>query len=535
MEKITLRQTFESGKTYVADRKQYDVYLDDTYYHPSNKLTGDNSAFALIGLHDVTLDFGGAVILLHGKLQPFLIERCSNITVKNVTVKFDRPPFTEFEILDRGKDFLRVRANPAHPCRVENGQLIPYSETWENTKVNHAIHFILCYDAKTLEGTGFTLGVIGKDPVIDTSLPWADGCQKWIPEADGDDIIFRGKDIPEFYGVGNVLVYGHEPRDLSSLAAHYCENLTVENFRIIDGFSMGIFITHTKNVYLDGFKLFRDELSTGITTNGADALHTFACSGEFIIKNSIFEGMIDDALNIHSTFYQVAGGSGKELIAYCSSNDASDIAVYDVGDRIAVLKGKTLERAAEYTIEKCEIIDNKNVRLTLDRELEKHEIGDCINNLSTVCDLHISDCRFGKAAVAHLRFQNGGKTLVERCTSGCSFCLTGDMSYWFESDPLKYFKVRDCALTGHAIIEATSEYFPTEKEPYYHKVIDVADTTIERELAVDAKGVGKVLFKNVTNPLGREMTVKLTNCGDAEVEGAKVERITKEVNDLAFN
>ena len=39
--------------------------------------------FYLHDLEHITLDFGGAVLCLYGKLQPFVVDRCRDITIQN--------------------------------------------------------------------------------------------------------------------------------------------------------------------------------------------------------------------------------------------------------------------------------------------------------------------------------------------------------------------------------------------------------------------------------------------------------------------
>lgn len=59
-----------------------------------------DTAFYLYKLNNETLDFGGKVITLHGKIQPFIIDECCNVVIKNIVVKYDRAMFTELDIVE---------------------------------------------------------------------------------------------------------------------------------------------------------------------------------------------------------------------------------------------------------------------------------------------------------------------------------------------------------------------------------------------------------------------------------------------------
>ena len=86
---------FENDTYYTFDQKSTDIFLSQTVLLTDKKyLTtcggdlnkrGLDTAFYLYGLNNVTLDFGGAVITLHGRIQPFIIDKCSNITISSLS------------------------------------------------------------------------------------------------------------------------------------------------------------------------------------------------------------------------------------------------------------------------------------------------------------------------------------------------------------------------------------------------------------------------------------------------------------------
>ena len=84
-----------------------------------------DTAFYLRGLKNVVLDFGGATLKLHGRIQPFIIDECENVTIKNVTVEYDRAFYSEFDVISNENGELRLAPRKNFPCRVENGSLIP--------------------------------------------------------------------------------------------------------------------------------------------------------------------------------------------------------------------------------------------------------------------------------------------------------------------------------------------------------------------------------------------------------------------------
>ena len=533
-------QPLESNTEYFATEKEYHVYEKNTvevYDSRNIQRAHDTKNYRVFchleGKKNVTLDFCGATIVIHGKIQPFLIDTCKNVTVKNCNVTYARPPFTEALITEVTPEYARLRLNENCPCRLENGKLIPYGENWENQKLNYNGMFYQVFDRKTRVGCGIHLGVMGSPVIMESERPFH--IRKFTAEAEGEDILLRG-DIPtESFEVGRVLIIAHEDRSLSSLFAVDSKNIRIENYRILSGRGMGIYTYRVENITVDGFKLTYDEKSPCTVANAADALHSFGTSGKFEIQNSIFEGMIDDAINIHSNFKTVAKIDGNVLYADCASCEPEANGLYRVGDVIAVYRGKTMEESARYTITDIEIMTPTLCKFILDRHAEKHEEGDLIESITANCDVLIENCIFGKAN-SHLRLQSRGKFVIRNCETELPFLLSGDASYWFESGPLTDLTVENCRFIGdRAKISIKSEVFPTESEPYYHKNLKILNNTFDIDVPMKGGYADGIVFKGNKNSAGKPMTLILTNCGDADTDNCTVERLTVAKDKLNAN
>jgi len=115
MKKILLKKgiKFESDTCYYFEGEKFEVKLNETTefianprYIKENLNYFPNVAFILKDLENVTLDFGGATLYMQGKVQPFVIENCKNITIKNVALQYDRSHFTEGEILEIDEEHI---------------------------------------------------------------------------------------------------------------------------------------------------------------------------------------------------------------------------------------------------------------------------------------------------------------------------------------------------------------------------------------------------------------------------------------------
>lgn len=533
--------SLESNTEYVATEREYHVYAgdttevcDDRYVALRARDTKEFNVFLFIkGKKNITLDFGGATLVMHGKIQPFLIDSCENITIKNCTVTYDRPHYTEALITEVTPEYIRLRLNEHCPCRIEDGRLIPYSDTWENQKLNHNCCFYQAFDAETRKGRGLSLGVMGNTVTKDPDFPFTPK-RRYTVEYDGEDILLRGP-IPEYFGVNRILVIEHEKRSLSSLFAIDTKNIRLEHYRILSGCGMGLYTYRCENITLDGFVLTYDEASPCIVSNSADAVHSFGTSGKFEIKNSVFEGMIDDAINIHSNFRTVARVDGNELYTNLASCVKQARDLYRAGDVIAVYRGKTMEEVARYTVKEIETVDETVQKFILDRPAEIHREGDLIESITSNCDVTIENCVFGKAN-SHLRLQSRGKFVIQNCETELPFLLSGDASFWFESGPVTDLCVENCRFVGErAKIKIQSEVLSTDAAPYYHRNIKILNNEFETDAPLTGGYADGIVFKGNRNRVGKSMTLSLTNCGSVDADGCTVERITEEKRELGRN
>ena len=527
IKKLTLNMKFENETVYTAEEKHYDIYKKDTVNltDPSYLSIYDthfgslDTAFYLNGLKNVTLDFNRATLTLHGRIQPFILDNCENVTIKNVIIEYERAVFTEFEIIGRAEKALTLKPLENFPCKVENGYLIPYCNEWENRRLNYGDMFMQSFDNKTRQGWGITVIVIGEE-VFRNDSPPCEVLQMRVREENGN-IIMTGK-ISEAFQPGQTVVLSHEVRDKSSAFICRSENITVENYRIINGAGMGIISMYVQNLTIDGLNLTKDEKSKGMVTNAADAMHLVATKGKLEIKNCTVEGMIDDALNIHTLFYEAESADGNTLKVYRHQRSHclnTHFKLFGIGDKIAVYKGQSLELKQTATITGITQIDSQYMEFATDIPLENVEKGDIVENLSTQPEVHIHNCTFGKSNT-HLRIQTRGKTVIENCETELPILLTGDTNYWFEASPAEDFTVRNCKFTGNrAQIRVVPEYESTENAKFYHCGITVENNIFDDRNAMECRQAKGITFRNNKHSDGTaDLYVHLNRSTDFQAE-----------------
>ena len=546
---IPLDNRWEDGTVYTADRDRYDIWLKDTVHVDEPRFKHIDyekpleTAFCIRGRRNVVLDFRGATVVLHGRLQPFLLDACENVTIRNVKVRHDRSPGTEGEIVAVDEHGLTLRVDKEkYPYEARDGELVMKSETWENADLDKAPIFLQFFDAKTRQSAGLRLAIFGKNPRIDPSLPWGPSTLKF-KASEKDGLLVLRSDAPvNLLGAvrpGQIAVIAHEKRDLSGCMLVCCRNAALENCRLLNGFGMGILPYHCENLYFDGLRMTYDGESPGLIANLADGVHAVSCSGDFTLRNCVIEGTIDDALNVHANFYSVLGAEGDRLRVRTSTcptfGPLAGSPAYLPGDRIRVTRGTTLEPVGEAVIRGVKGTGRTEEEFALDRAVAGAKPGDMVENMSAQCRLTLANCRFGKAN-SHLRIETRGKVTVKDCTSEMPMLLTGDMSFWYESSPCEDVTFVDTVFTApRGCVSSQPEFTPTEKAPYYHGDIRFERCVFDTARPLNARWTRSVRMTDCRNAQGRDMSILLTDCGEASAPGLRIERKTKKFDGLHAN
>jgi hypothetical protein len=521
---------FESNTEYIFEGETLSIGIADTVrleekiyrsIYMSSK-TWLDTAIYLKDLSNVTLDFGGATLLLRDDaIQPFVLHGCKNVTIKNVIIEYERSLLNEMDIVEVKKDEILCRQTEKQkrhfPMRVENGCLIPIAGEKEYPDAFKEPKFFNLYDKETKECRKMLLIRIGTEFPHLTKEQFPFRYFDLAAEQIGDCIVLRGE-LPDGITPGVTCAITHSKRDVSSCFVICSENTVLENVRIINGAGMGILGMYSKNITLDGVRYCFDERSQGIATNAADAVHLISCFGKVEIVNSVFEGMKDDALNIHCNYYTVQSAENNVIHAKLKTDIQANPGVnahykmFDKDDTIEICRGCTTLLKQTLEVERVEITGDFTADIYCNGDLSALDVGDTIENRSAQADLHIKNCRFGKAGT-HLRLQTRGKVLIEDCECSLKIALTGDKNYWYEGNPINDLTIRSCRFVGRrAMIIADPDFDICPESPYYHSGIKVIGNTFDVINALDFYHCQDVLFEGNVNSAGLPFENKFQNC-----------------------
>ncbi len=532
MKTFDISTKFESNTEYRFDGKALSVELKDTVrleekiYRAiySSKKYWLDTAFYLKGLSNVTIDFDGAtLLLLDDAIQPFILDECENVSIKNVTIEYERCLMDEIDIVDIKDDEIWFKQTEKQkryfPMKAENGCLVPVAGDKEYPDAFKAPHFFNLYDKNTKESVAMCLVRIGKDLPVIPKEQFPFKYFELSAEQRGEYIVMSGE-LPPSILSDVTCAQSHSARDVSSCFIIRSKNTRLENFRVLNGAGMGILGMYSENITLDGLKYYSDELSHGIATNAADALHLISCFGNVEIVNCIFEGMKDDAINIHSNYYTVESVDNSVIHAKIRTDVQAHPAVnahykmFGDGDTIAVYNGSTTLEKQTLTIKQVDITGDFTADLFVDTDTSEMCNGDTIENLTIQPNVHIKNTRFGKAKT-HLRLQTRGKILIEDCECSLKILLPGDKNYWYEASPVNDLTIKNCKFVGNnAFIESYPEFDSCPESPYYHSGIKVIGNAFDSTTPLVLRYCKGIVFEENTNSLGFEFKNKFDSCAE---------------------
>ena len=99
--------------------------------------------FDIDGVSDFVLDGGGGTLSFFGEVLPIRVGRSSNVTIKNLTIDWVRPFFSQATILASGPGSVEFEADPAlYPLRSDRGRLVAHDgRNWQTDSLWNMLPF----------------------------------------------------------------------------------------------------------------------------------------------------------------------------------------------------------------------------------------------------------------------------------------------------------------------------------------------------------------------------------------------------------
>ena len=443
---VAIKQAYEGKKvTLLFEPGQYDFHATDAVqkeYYVSNHDQPNPKAVGL-ALEDwkcLTLDGAGADFIFHGRMLPLSLLRSENTVLKNFSIDFETPHIAQVEIVKSDAEGTVFQIEPWVKARVgQNGHFENYDDTWRNYpqagiafdgKTRHVVY-------KTSDLWCPTNETKQLDECTFLAPHWKDA--RLVP---GTKVAMRTWERP----APGIFLYMNKDTRLENVTVHYAEG-------------MGLLAQICENITLEKFNVcLRGEDDPRYFTTQADATHFSACKGKIISCNGLYEGMMDDAINVHGTYLKIVKRlDDQTVVGRYMHPQAYGFYWGDKGDKVQFVRSNTMEVMGDENViaeitpyDKETIQGAKEFKISfvnpLDAAISENE-GFGIENLEWCPEVYFADNVIRNNRARGTLFSTPLKTVVERNvfdhTSGTAILLCGDCNGWFETGACRDVTIRE--------------------------------------------------------------------------------------------
>jgi hypothetical protein len=256
-----------------------------TYDFTSPADRPDRRKFRFADLKGLEVDGQGALLLFADRANPFSFMRCEDLTLRNLTVDWSRPPFSQGTITSAGEDFLEVQVDDAYPMdkTVKIAAFMDFDPATRLPLANMDVFgsAIMKTELTAPQKLRLTLKKSG-DPEKNAHFA------KYLPASIGHLLVLRHE------------VYGSHVFDLLR-----CRNVLLENINIYASPGMGIHASLCDTITSRHVSIRTKPESGRLMSTTADCQYYTHCMGTITIEDGYYEGMGDDGLNVTAKYREV--------------------------------------------------------------------------------------------------------------------------------------------------------------------------------------------------------------------------------------
>ncbi|MEG1580383.1 MAG: alpha-1,3-galactosidase B [Bacteroidaceae bacterium] len=441
---------FEKGRyDFHPEQAATRVYYISNHDQDNPKRVG----LAIESINNLTIEGNGAAFVFHGRMIPVSLIGSKNSTLKNFSIDFENPQIAQVQVVENSvTEGITFKVAPWVNYRIsDNGYFETYGDGWIarqgsgiafEEKTKHIVY-------NTSDIGCPTKGVTEVAPRTLRAPNWKDA--RLIP---GTVIAMRTWARP----TPGLFLYHNVNTKLLNIKVHYCEG-------------MGLLAQMCDNITMDGFGVcLKGEDDPRYFTSQADATHFSGCKGKIISKNGLYEGMMDDAINVHGTYLKVTlrNKDQRTIHARYMHGQAWGFEWGRVGDNVQFVKSKTMELigsenkiTAIAPLHKKTVDGEKEFIIQFEKPLDSAiiaEEGFGVENLTWTPEVLFSGNTIRNNRARGSLFSTPRKTVVENNlfdhTSGCAILLCGDCNGWYETGAC-----RDVVIRKNKFINALTNMF----------------------------------------------------------------------------
>ncbi len=496
----------------------YHLYISNHDQQPSHPV-----GIPIVNKKGFTLKGKGCRFIFHGRMLPVLVMDSSNTTIEGIDIRYATPFSAEGRIVEQTEHTTTLEMHPGSRWSVENGSFFNEGDDWKK-RVGAAIAFLP-------DGRMVPHGQPG-------DIVWNAQASRLSVHRVSFALDSRRLGLQ----TGNILVLRSYWRPCPAMLLYRAKDTALRHVVFRDSMGMALLAQRSEGIHIQGGGCLRAKGRYG--TTAADATHFSNCRGHIQINNALYEGMMDDAINVHATCLAIAEViSPTQIVARYMHHQAIGFEVVQSGEQVQFIHGRTLENHPQLVrVRSVTQTDARTLQLTLESPLpEGIGVGDALEN----ADWHPS-VTFSHNTIRHNRargalFTTPRSVLVEHnrfiWSSGSAILLAGDAQGWYESGRCGKVTIRhnlfDHCLTSlfqftNAIISICPEVKePERQQERYHRNIRIEKNTFRTHRvpllsAISADGLifngNRVVYDDAAPCLFEGTPYRIQHCGQVRLQ-----------------
>jgi len=517
------------GSRIILKKGRYDVWPANaavrTWQHSNSDPQPERRYGILLeGLSNVTVEGAGSDFVFRGTQTGIGLSFCTNLTLRNFTIDWQRPELSQGAVLESGDDYVVVRMHPDTPASVQDGQLVFPCEGSVQRGTS-----TMEFDPRT----GAPAYQRADLPRVGSAVEVSRG-------------VFRCETKAR-YQPGNVVIFRHGARTHSMATVFRCKETAFEKVEAYASCGLGFLAQHSDGVRFTDVRYIPKPGSGRLFSSRDDGLQVSGCKGLIEVDRCVFEGMMDDPINVHGTYLPVARRVDDHTLR-CRFGHPQSLGQEwwaDPGDRVEYVLRASLWNHGANTVESFRLLNDQEAEIRVTASVPP-DIGPgwVLENLSAHPSVRIRHSRFGNQRARGVLFTTPQPVVIEDntfYTSGSAILINGDANGWFESGAVANAVIRrntfiNCNQAPYQFGEAIISIDPVVDQPragsYVHRNIRIEDNLFQAFDApvLYAESVDGLRFTGNTIQRTHDFApwhpktaaIRLVHCGTADFGGTKL-------------
>lgn len=458
------------------------------------------------GMRNLTIEGNGSEFICHGRMLPIVIRRSSNIQIRNLSIDFSDPQIHQVTIVDNlGDEGIIFRPQHNRYYRAENGAYGGTGEGWQMVypsgiafAPNPLVQHQLLQEKQLRTGEGQRSEPFDLSLSEDKSKHMLYGSADLHVDTRGHQILEHGIHAPQWKNpklvIGTVVTMRSYARPNPGVFVAECRDIRLSKMIVHYAEGMGLLAQGTHNISLDGFSVsLRGEGDPRYFTTQADATHFSGCSGTVDVRNGLFEGMMDDAINVHGVYLKLTERIDDYTVAGRYMHpQAWGFGWGKAGEEAQFIFSQTFDmHPTRYTIASLQPLDAftedgaKGFVIRFKQRLPKNinpESSIGIENATRNPKVNFVGNTIRNNRARGTLLNTSGDVLVERNlfdhVSGSAILVSTDCNMWYESGQTKHLTIRGNTIINpltslYQFTEAAISIYPiipqlkNQKTPFY--------------------------------------------------------------------